>query len=197
MRQNLARHYRKVHPRSVSSLLQQKLETGPSRGLKIRRPRRILLYALISLAIILVGIVAAQIISANTVRLRLRTQLSILIEGAPFTVPSNIGIDRTLWKDHSLDQYGVGGKSPLLTTDNSGAIHVESNTLRNFTLHDFLRVWGESIDYSQVVGNSVQPGKSACILVNGEVIPAVQDVILADQQKIALEIISGDCSAVS
>src|SRR5437879_7745931 len=82
------------------------------------------------------------------------------------TLPANIGIDHDLWRDRSLERYGVNGVSPLLTRDSSGTIHVESNTVRDFTLHEFLAVWGESIDYSQVVGNPTQPGESACIFVD-------------------------------
>ncbi len=129
--------------------------------------------------------------------MHIHPQLSILILGASQTLPANIGIDHALWRDHSLDRYGVNGLSPLLTRDSSGTIHVESNTVRDFTLYEFLSVWGESIDYSQVVGNKVQPGESACILANGQTMPPT-DLVLSDQQKIALEIISSpSCNATS
>jgi len=125
--------------------------------------------------------------------------ISILIRGASETLPANIGIDRELWRDHSLDRYGVNGLSPLLTRDSSGTIHVESNTVRDFTLHEFLALWGKSMDYSQVVGSPVQPGESACIFVDGQSTPLSNDVVLVDQQKIILEIPpnSQPCSAIS
>jgi len=126
-------------------------------------------------------------------------QISILIRGALETLPANIGIDRELWRDHSLDGYGVNGQAPLLTRDNSGTIHVESNTVRDFTLHEFLAVWGESVDYGQIVGNTVQPGESACVFVDSQSMPVSNDVAFADQQKIILEIPpnSQPCSAIS
>src|SRR5437879_11120172 len=31
------------------------------------------------------------------------------------TLPANIGIDHDLWRDRSLERYGVNGVSPLLT----------------------------------------------------------------------------------
>ncbi len=132
--------------------------------------------------------------------MHIHPQISILIRGASDSLPANIGINQDLWKDHSLDHYGVNGRSPLLTRDRSGVVHVESSTVRDFTLRDFLSVWGETIDDSQVVGNPVQPGESTCILVNGQatsVISATSDIVFADQQKIVLEIISGSCSATS
>jgi hypothetical protein len=74
---------------------------------------------------------------------------------------------------------------------------VESNTVRDFTLYQFLSVWGESIDYSQIVGNQVQTGESACILANGQTMQPT-DVLFIDQQKIVLEIISSSsCNAIS
>jgi hypothetical protein len=126
-------------------------------------------------------VAAAEVISVNTIRMHIHPQLSILIRGASETLPANIGIDRDLWRDHSLDQYGVNGLSPLLTRDSSGTIHVE---------------W---MDYSQVVGNPVQPGESACIFVNGQSTSLSSDAAFVDQQKIILEIPpnSQPCSAIS
>jgi hypothetical protein len=197
-RKNLTHHYRKVHPKRASTLLQPKLETRSPKRARILRPRRILFYALVSISIILVSVATAEVVSVNTIRMHIHTQLSILIRGASETLPSNIGINRDLWRDHSLDRYGVNGRSPL-TTDNSGNIHIESNTVRDFTFHEFLAVWGESMDYSQVVGNTVQPGESACIFANGQSLSPSNDAVLVDQQKILLEIPpnSQPCSTVS
>ena len=198
-RKNLIRHYRKIHPKRASTLLQPKRETKAPRSPRIRRPRRILFYALVGLSIILVSITAAEVVSVNTIRMHIHPGISILIRGASETLPANIGIDRELWRDHSLDRYGVNGLSPLLTRDSSGTIHVESNTVRDFTLHEFLALWGKSMDYSQVVGSPVQPGESACIFVDGQSTPLSNDVVLVDQQKIILEIPpnSQPCSAIS
>jgi hypothetical protein len=196
-RQNLVRHYRKVHPKRASTLLRPQPKTKPGKSPRILRPRRILFIVLIGISIILVSAVAAGVISANTTRMHIHPQLSILIRGASETLPAKIGIDRALWRDHSLDRYGVNGQSPLLTRDNSGTIHVESNTVRDFTLYEFLGVWGQSMDYSQVVGNPVQLGESACILANGQAMPPT-NVVFGDQQKIVLEIISSpSCNATS
>jgi hypothetical protein len=148
-------------------------------------------------SIILISTVAALVISENTVRVQVQSQLSILIQGVPSTVPSGIGINQSLWRDHSLDHFGVRGHSPLTTRDTSGTIYVESNTFRNFTLQEFLRVWGETVDNNQVVGYQVPQDDSSCIVVNGQTLPFVSDVVLADKQRITVEIIQGSCSNVS
>jgi len=192
-------HYRKVHPKRATTLLQPKLEARSRKNARIRRPRRVLFYALVAISIILVSIAVADIVSLDTIRVHIHPQLSILIRGASETLPANIGINQNLWKDRSLDRYGVNGFSPLLTRDSSGAIHVESNTVRDFTLHEFLGVWGESIDSSQVVGNRIQQGESACLFVDGQSISPLSDVTLVDQQKILLEIPPNyqPCSSIS
>jgi hypothetical protein len=144
--------------------------------------------------LILGSIVVVEVIIGNTVRMHVQSQLSILIGGVPTTVPSGIGINQSLWLDHSLDRYGVAGHSPLTTRDSSGTVHVDSNTVRSFTLQEFLRVWGETVDNNHVVGNQVPMGDSACIVVNGHTLPTISGVVLADSQKITVEIIQGDCS---
>ena len=198
-RKNLVRHYGKVHPKRASTLFRPIAATESPKTRRIRRPRRILLYALIGIAVVLVSVAAAEVVNVNTIRMHIHPQLSILIRGASVTLPPGIGIEGGLRRDRSLDRYGVNGLSPLLTKDSSGTIHVESNTVRDFTLYQFLAVWGESIDYSQVVGNPVQAGESACIFVNGQSSPLSSDIVFVDQQKIILEIPpnSQPCSAIS
>ena len=188
-----------MHPKRASTLLRAKPETQARKNPRIRRPRRILFYTLIGISIILVSVAAAEVVSVNTIRMHIHPQLSISIRGSTGTLPANIGIDHDLWRDRSLERYGVNGASPLLTRDSSGTIHVESNTVRDFTLQEFLAVWGESIDYSQVVGNPTQPGESACIFVDGQSMSLSNDVVFANLQKIVLEIPPNyqPCSAVS
>jgi hypothetical protein len=74
--------------------------------------------------------------------MHIHPQLSIKVNGQPIIVPENIGIEKSLWKDHSLDKYGMQGMSPLHTHDSSGTIHVESSVERDYTLGEFLNVWG-------------------------------------------------------
>jgi hypothetical protein len=112
--------------------------------------------------------------------------LTITIEGKPMTLPGQIGIDPTLWKDHSLDQYGMQamsdgmqGMSPLHTHDNSGIIHVESNTNRTYTLGQFLDNWG---------GLNVT-GKTVKATVNGsKPVSDFRNLILKNGEQINLQV---------
>jgi hypothetical protein len=70
--------------------------------------------------------------------------------GKQMPLPTDIGINPSLWKDHSLDQFGMQGMSPLHTHDSSGTVHVESNAQRDYSLGQFMDVWG-GIDSSKII----------------------------------------------
>jgi hypothetical protein len=65
-------------------------------------------------------------------------QISVKVNGQPIIGPENVGIDKSMSKDHSLDKYGMQGMSPLHTHDSKGTIHVESSVKRDYTLGEFL-----------------------------------------------------------
>jgi hypothetical protein len=133
-------------------------------------------------AVVAVVVVSAYVYSAQapsrTMVLHIHPQLSITFDGQPLTVPSQIGIDQSLWKDRSLAQYGMQGMSPLHTHDASGLIHVESNVNRNYTLGQFLNIWG-GLDTS---------GKSVRATVDGKPVSDYKDIILKDGEQIHLDV---------
>lgn len=116
--------------------------------------------------------------------------LSLIIDGKPVTIPANIGIDASLYKNHTLDQYGMKMPDmpsmpvmyPTHTHDTSGTIHVESNVKRDYTIGDFLSVWG--MDFS---------GKTVNMTVNGQ--PATDSNyrahVFKDGEQIMLDVKSG------
>jgi hypothetical protein len=84
--------------------------------------------------------------------------LSVLVGGEPMAVPEGIGMNPKLWHDHSLDQYGPSGISPMHTHDTSGTIHIESTIEREYTVGELLKVIGmdpETVTGMTVDGNEV------------------------------------------
>ena len=149
-----------------------------------RRKRYLKIVIPIGIAVaIILGLIfaieAQQSGLGNKMMLHIHPQLTIIQDGKPLTVPKNIGIDQSLYKDHSLSRYGLQGEAPLHTHDENGTIHVESNTDRNYTLGEFLNIWG-GLDLN---------GKTVKLAVDGKPITSdYRNLILKDGQKITLEI---------
>jgi sulfur carrier protein ThiS len=110
--------------------------------------------------------------------MHIHPQISVSVSGQSSIVPENVGIDKILWKDHTLDKYGMQGMSPLHIHDSSGTIHVESSVERDYTLGEFLDVW-DGLDTSN--------DKTVKVIVNGQPVPDWRNHIL-DKEQINLEI---------
>jgi hypothetical protein len=100
---------------------------------------------------------AAPFRTNNAIIIHFHPRLNVTIEGKAVTVPAQIGINSSLWKDHSLDKYGMQstntlmpGMAPLHTMDSSGNITVESSVKRNYTLGEFFKIWGKEFDDKKV-----------------------------------------------
>ncbi len=129
--------------------------------------------------------------TSKKIVMHIHPQLNVTLDGKSLVVPAGIGINTTLWNDHSLDQYGMGpmkmtteamsmimqGMAPLHTHDTSGIIHVESNEFRNYTLGQFLHNYGIDLD-----------GKEVKLSVNGNIIKDYKNHILTDKEQMILNI---------
>jgi hypothetical protein len=111
--------------------------------------------------------------------MHIHPQISVSVSDQSSIVPENVGIDKTLWKDHTLDKYGMQGMSPLHTHDSSGTIHVESSVERDYTLGEFLDVW-DGLDTSN--------DKTVKVIVNGQPVPDWRNHILEDKEQTNLEL---------
>jgi hypothetical protein len=97
--------------------------------------------------------------------------------GKQMPLPTDIGINPSLWKDHSLDQFGMQGMSPLHTHDSGGTLHVESNSERDYSLGQFLDVWG-GIDSSKIIK----------VTSNGSEVKDYASHVFKDGERIIVEI---------
>lgn len=119
------------------------------------------------------------------------SNLSILMDGKPTKIPSQIGIENHLWNNHSLDKFGflgmpmdeeektfMPGMAPIYTTNDKGRITVGSVVERNYTLQDFLNIWN-GIDLDDKIVNAT---------VNGKSVTDYRNIILKDKEQIKLQI---------
>jgi len=107
-------------------------------------------------------------LKSNPFMMHIHSNLSIMMDNKSIMIPSQIGIDKPLWNDHSLDSYGMPGMpmpggsmpgmAPLHTHDNQGLIHTESLVNRDYTLGEFLNIWGY-LDINNKIVNMTIDGK--------------------------------------
>lgn len=82
--------------------------------------------------------------------------LDLYVDGRKVTVPAGIGIDPAV------------GFAPLHTHDPSGVLHVESPTVRTYTLGQFFAVWGVRFSPSCLGGYCAGGGRQLRVFVDGK-----------------------------
>jgi hypothetical protein len=108
----------------------------------------------IGIAIIILGVIVATQAQEHGLGAKIvyhiHPHLNMTVDGKPVVVPQGIGINSTLYKDHSLDKYSTPELAPLHTHDSTGTIHVESTVNRPYTLGQLLSIWGLNLNNKSV-----------------------------------------------
>jgi hypothetical protein len=100
-------------------------------------------------------------------KFHVHAHLDIIVDGKPFIVPSQIGIDpygRCLYWLH--------------THDDSGIIHIESPVEREFTIGNFIDIWGQTFNTTHLFDTDVFNDINGVlnIYVNGLKVPTGSDI---------------------
>lgn len=111
--------------------------------------------------------------------MHIHSQVEVQNSGQKVVVPAEIGIASELWHDHSLDQFGPSRAllAPLHTHDESGTIHIESVVNRDYTLGEFLSIWGIGEDKILKVTSG-----------DGEGIADFQNHVLVRNERLVIEV---------
>jgi hypothetical protein len=110
--------------------------------------------------------------------LHIHQHLDLYVAGQPITIPANIGIAETA--------SGVLF-SPIHTHDTSGIIHVESPTVRPFTLGEFFDVWGVRFTSDCIGGNCNGGDARLRVYVDGDLATRdVAEIRLTSHEEIAV-----------
>lgn len=102
--------------------------------------------------------------------------LDLFVHGQAIAIPADIGV-------------GVGEEffSPMHTHDTLSIIHVESPTMRRFTLGQFFDVWGVRFDQQCLGGYCVDTDNQLRVYQNGRLVSGnVRDVVLTAHDEIAV-----------
>jgi hypothetical protein len=92
---------------------------------------------------------------AEGTAVHLHQHLDLYVDGRQVAVPAGIGIDPAV------------GFAPLHTHDASGVIHVESPTVRTYSLGDFFAVWGVRFTPTCLGGYCAGGERRLRVYVNG------------------------------
>ena len=92
--------------------------------------------------------------------LHIHQHIDLNIEGTVVAVPAEIGINRA-------DRF----VSPLHTHDEGGVIHVESGTVRDFTLGELFDVWGVRFTAECIGSYCADATRTLRVYENGTLVP--------------------------
>jgi hypothetical protein len=88
--------------------------------------------------------------------LHIHQHLDLYVDGRKVPVPAGVGIDPAV------------GYAPLHTHDTSGIVHVESPTVRTYTLGEFFGVWGVRFTPGCLGGACAGGGRQLRVYVDGQ-----------------------------
>jgi hypothetical protein len=109
--------------------------------------------------------------------LHIHQHLDLYVHGKQVVVPASIGINEA-----------AGYISPIHTHDTTGVIHIESPTVRDFTLGEFFDVWGLRFTQQSIGGYTSDATNTLAVYVNGQ--PYAGDpraLVLGVHQEIVVE----------
>lgn len=95
--------------------------------------------------------------------MHIHPKLTVTIDGVGEIIPGNVGLSPC--------------ELPIHTHDTTGIIHVESQVVRDYTLGEFLKVWGQPIN---------REGYKLEMAVDGKPNQELDKLVLRDKQEIVL-----------
>ena len=105
--------------------------------------------------------------------LHIHPHLEIVVNGEKQAIPANIGINS-------------GCMRPVHTHDESGIIHIEWKTKRDFPLADFFKVWGRTFNQNQILDYISDEKHEIVMSVNGNRSEEYENIIMRDGDRITI-----------
>ena len=176
---NLPGHLRRVHPGEDEALAEaEDTARKAPRKKAVRRARRafaIPKWFVVVVALVLVGVAAAYLISiappGPAAFQHVHPTLRITANGASIPIPGGIG-------------QTAQGFGSIHTHGSDGVLHLEGRPPQ--TLGDFFRVWGQALSPNQVMGFVVDGTRSLTMTVDGEPSTLFGDLVLEDGMAIQI-----------
>jgi hypothetical protein len=115
-------------------------------------------------------------LAAEGTALHIHQHLDLYVNDAAVSIPKDIGVNQA-----------AGFIAPIHTHDGTGIIHVESATIRDYTLGEVFDVWGVVFTKDAIGGYMVQGDNQLHVYVNGTLITTdPRSVLLEKHQEIVI-----------
>jgi hypothetical protein len=111
----------------------------------------------------------------NETTFHIHAWLHIYDDGKPVQVPANVGIDQ-------VTQF----LSPLHTHDTSGIIHQEADQEYDFTLGQFMNVWGVKFSDNQLGSLKSKGDQKLQVYLNGQLVKDPVNVVMHEHDNIVI-----------
>ena len=112
-------------------------------------------------------VVSSECVIHEELVMHIHVTIVVVANGSPMMLPPNIGVEPDCMK-------------ALHTHDGSSLVHIESPKQKEFTLLDFMDVWGDQNPYRELPDINIS--------LNGELFPGkFQDLILNDGDRIVVD----------
>lgn len=111
----------------------------------------------------------------NETTFHIHAWLHIYVNGKDEQVPANIGIDQA-----------TGFLSPLHTHDTSGIIHMEADGEYDFTLGQFMNVWGVKFSDDQIGSLKSKGDQKLQVYLNGQLVRDPVNVVMHEHDNVVV-----------
>jgi len=116
----------------------------------------------------------------NETTFHIHSHLEIFVDGKKVPIPANIGIDEATQFISPLHTHPTTPDNP------EGTIHMEADQQYDFTLGQFMNVWGVKFSDSQIGSLKSQGDKKLQVYVNGQRVNDPVNVVLQEHDIVVI-----------
>jgi len=116
----------------------------------------------------------------NETTFHIHAHLEIFVDGKKEPVPANIGIDEASGFISPLHTHPTAADNP------EGTIHMEADQQYDFTLGQFMNVWGVKFSDSQIGSLKSKGGQQLQVYINGQLVKDPVNVVLQEHDIVVI-----------
>jgi hypothetical protein len=116
----------------------------------------------------------------NETTFHIHSHLEIFVDGKKEPVPANIGIDEATQFLSPLHTHATAADNP------EGTIHMEADQQYDFTLGQFMNVWGVKFSDNQIGSLKSKGDQKLQVYINGQLVKDPVNVVMQEHDNIVI-----------